>query len=181
MLTINVPEQEFYDSRTNKFYTVKAKTLQLEHSLLSISKWEAKWKKPFLSKEKMTVEQFVDYIRCMCLIPNIESETFRHLGKENYNAISDYINDPMTATWFNDENKPKGRSRETITSELVYYWMIALNIPMECQKWHFNRLMTLVRICNIKNAPPKKMKRNEILARNRALNEARRKALNSSG
>lgn len=181
MLTINVPEQEFYDSRTNKFYTLKAKTLQLEHSLLSISKWESKWKKPFLSKEKMTVEQFVDYIRCMSLTPNVESEVFRHLGKENYNAISDYINDPMSATWFSEDNKPKGRSRETITSELVYYWMIALNIPMECQKWHFNRLMTLVRICNIKNAPPKKMKRNEILARNRALNEARRKALNSSG
>lgn len=181
MLTINVPDQEFYDSRTNKFYTIKAKTLQLEHSLLSISKWESKWKKPFLSKEKMTVDQFLDYIRCMSLTPNVEPETFRHLGRDNYNAISDYINDPMSATWFSDDKKTGPRSRETVTSELVYYWMIALNVPMECQKWHFNRLMTLIKICNIKNAPPKKMRRNEILARNKALNDARRKALNSSG
>lgn len=181
MLTITVPEQEFYNSRENKFYTIKEKTLQLEHSLLSISKWEAKWKKPFLSKEQMTTEQFVDYIRCMTLTPNIDADVYQHLGRENYNRIAEYINDPMTATWFSDDKRKGGHSRETVTSELVYYWMVALNIPFECQKWHFNRLITLIKICNIKNAPPKKMKKNEILARNRALNEARRKALNSSG
>ena len=180
MLTIVVPEQEYYDSGANKFYTIKPKTLQLEHSLISISKWEAKWKKPFLSNEKMTTEQFLDYINCMSLTPS-DPDIFKFLGKDNYNKIADYINDPMTATWFSEvQSKPPGR-KETVTSELVYYWMIALNIPLECQKWHFNRLMTLIKICNIKNTPPKKMKKSEIMARNRALNEARRKALNSTG
>ena len=147
MITIVVPEQEYYDSGTNKFYTIKSKTLQLEHSLISISKWEAKWKKPFLSKEKMTTEQFLDYIYFMTITPSVDPEIFKFLGRENYNKIADYINDPMTATWFNeDKNKPSPRRRETVTSELVYYWMIALNIPLECEKWHFNRLMTLIKI-----------------------------------
>ena len=182
MITILVPEQEYYDSGTNKFYTVKARSLQLEHSLISISKWEAKWKKPFFGKDRMTNEQFLDYISCMSLTPNVDPEIYKFLGRDNYNKIADYINDPMTATWFSDDDsKNKRPRRETVTSELVYYWMIALNIPMECQKWHFNRLMTLIKVCNIKNTPAKKMKKSEIMSRNRALNEARRKALNTSG
>lgn len=181
MLTIEVPEQEVYDEKTNRIITVKAKTLQFEHSLISISKWEAKWKRPFLSKEKMTVDQFIDYISFMCLTPNVDKETILCIGKDGFNSISNYINDPMTATWFSNDKIKNGRVRETITSELVYYWMIALNIPMECQKWHFNRLMTLIKICNIKNAPSKKMKRSEIMARNKALNDARRARLHTSG
>ena len=180
MLEITVPEQELFNEATNEFIIIRSQVLKLEHSLVSISKWESKWKIPFLDKGKKTREQTIDYIRCMTITQNVNPMVYMGITNENIKAISDYIDDPMTATWFNEQQKRPGR-QEIVTSELIYYWMIALNIPMECQRWHLNRLLTLVRICNIKNQKPKKMSKNEIYSRNRALNAARRQKFNSKG
>lgn len=178
MLTITIPEQELFNELTNEFVRTKAHTIQLEHSLVSLSKWESKWNKPFLSKDEKTIEQTLDYIQCMTITQNIDPMVYRFLTDENIRDINDYIDAPMTATTFSDKGST---SREIITSEIIYYWMISLNIPMECQKWHLNRLLTLIRVCNVKNAPAKKMSRKEIMNRNAALNAARRKKLNSKG
>ena len=179
MLTIVVPEREYFDDNKNEFVHTKEVTLQLEHSLVSLSKWEAKWNKPFLSSNDKTDEEILDYIRCMTVTQNVDKSVYYRLSKENIEKINNYINLPMTATTFSDKNT--SRNKETITAEIVYYWMIALNIPFECQKWHLNRLLTLVKVCSIKNTPPKKMSRNEIFSRNRALNASRRKALGTKG
>lgn len=179
MLKIYVPQREFFNEETNEFVTVKGTTLTLEHSLLSISKWESKWHKPFMTKESKTIEEIVSYIECMTLNSISDPNVFKAITNKNLKEVQDYISDPMTATTFSDmHNKP---SREIVTSELIYYWMIALNVPFECQKWHINRLLTLIRVCNIKSQPAKKMNKREILNRNRALNAARRKALNTTG
>ena len=180
MLHINIPETELYDERTNEFIHVKPRTLALEHSLVSISKWEAKWCKPFISKEDMTEEQTIDYIRCMTLTQNVPPETYRCITNSIVDEIAEYINAPMTATWFSEEKNKKG-SREVITSEVIYYWMIALQIPPEYQKWHLNRLLTLIRVCNNKNTPPKKLGKSTLANQYAALNAARRKKYNSKG
>lgn len=180
MLTITIPETEQWDEVNQEFIHTKAQTLHLEHSLVSLSKWESKWCKPFLSKEDKTFDETIDYIRCMTLIRDVPESTYRCLTQANIKQINDYISAPMTATWFSKDNYGRG-SREQITSELIYYWMITLNIPFECQKWHLNRLLTLIRVCNIKNQPSKKMSRREIMGRNAALNAARRKQLNTTG
>lgn len=179
MLKITIPSREMFNEKTQEFFTTKEYTLQLEHSLVSISKWEAKWNIPFLSKEKKSIEQTLDYIKCMNTTQNISDEVFNYLTNDNIKKINEYIEAPMTATTFSKDNNKK--NNEIITSELIYYWMIALNIPMECQKWHINRLLTLVRICNIKNAPPKKMSPREVMSRNAALNAARRQKFHTSG
>lgn len=184
MLRITIPGDEQWDAAKEEFVqTRKDQTLQLEHSLVSISKWESKWCKPFLRKDPMTDEEITDYVRCMTLTQNVDPEVYRYLTNENFEQVNQYINAPMTATWFSEEKdgKRKGNRGEQITSELIYYWMIALNIPSEYQKWHLNRLLTLIRVCNVKNQPPKKMSKKEILARNRVLNEARRQQLNTRG
>lgn len=180
MLHIVIQEGEFFDEKTEEFLKVKKQTLQLEHSLVSLSKWESKWHKAFLGRDEKSIDETIDYIRCMTLNKNIDPKVYSLLTKENIKEINDYIGDPMTATTFNDRGNKKA-TREIITSELIYYWMIALNIPFECQKWHLNRLLTLIRICNIKNQPSKKMGKHEIMSRNAALNAARRKQLNSKG
>ena len=180
MLKIIIPSTEMWDEVNEKFVYSKEQVLQLEHSLVSLSKWESKWCKPFLSKENKTFEETIDYIRCMTINQNIQDEVYNCLTGENIREINEYISAPMTATRFSNDAIGKG-SREQITSELIYYWMIALNIPFECQKWHINRLLTLIRVCNIKNHPSKKMSRREIMSRNTALNAARRKKLRTNG
>lgn len=180
MLKITIPEEEFYDESSQTFVYAKQETLQLEHSLVSISKWEAKWNKPFLSKEEKTYEETIDYVRCMTITQNVNRSVYTRLTNENLREIDAYIEAPMTATTIH-EDKTKTPGREIITSELIYYWMIALNIPPEYQKWHLNRLLTLVRVCNVKNTPPKKRSKKEIMSRNAALNAKRRRALNSRG
>lgn len=182
MLTIIIPETEHYDSNKNEFFIKKSQVIKLEHSLVSLSKWESKWRKPFLSDEKKTNEEIIEYIKCMT-IGMVEPDVYTRLSNENIKEISEYINSPMTATWFTDRN-PNKRSKEIVTSERIYYWMIAYNIPFECQKWHLNRLLTLIRICGIENDKQnggKKMTKSEILANNRALNAQRRAKLNSKG
>jgi hypothetical protein len=181
-----IPEREYFDEKKQEFIpipgkpAIKEQTLKLEHSLVSLSKWESKWCKPFLSKNNLTTEETLDYIRCMTLTQNVPPEVYERIPEESVKQISEYINAPMTATWFSKDIEKKS-SNEAITSELIYYWMIALQIPMECQKWHLNRLITLVKICNAKNAPPKKMSKRSIMSQNAALNAARRKQLNSKG
>ena len=180
MLTITIPATEVFDEFTGEFVSIKEQTLQLEHSLISISKWESRWCKPFLSKQDKTSEEVIDYIKCMTLNKNVSDDVYGYLTQSNINAINEYIGAPMTATYFSGTERGK-KSNEQITSELVYYWMIALNIPFECQKWHINRLLTLIRVCNVKNTPPKKMSKREIISRNAALNAARRQQLNTKG
>ena len=180
MLTINVPPREMFDEATCEFIYLKGQTLQLEHSLVSIAKWESKWHKPFLGKEPKTLEEERDYVRCMTITQNVDPLIYSGLTSDIFSQIKSYIDDPMTATWFStDKSGPV--NREIITSEIIYYWMFSFSIPKECEKWHLNRLLTQIRVANIKNSPPQKMSNKEIYSRNKALNDARRKAMNSKG
>lgn len=182
MLKLVIPASEKWDEVNEEFVYIKEQVLQLEHSLISVSKWEAKWHKPFISDKGMTRAETLDYIRCMTLTQNVPIETYAAITDAMIEKINAYIDNPMTATWFNKKDKKAGkRSTEAVTSELIYYWMISLGIPMECQKWHLNRLITLIKVCNIKNAPAKKMNKRDILSQNAAINKARREAFNSKG
>ena len=181
MLQITVPiSPEGWDEERQEFVDPQVKTLQLEHSLVSISKWESKWHKAFLSKKDKTEEEIFDYIKCMTLTQNVDPSVYDHLTIDNVNQIKAYIEDPMTATVINTNSSDKS-NKETVTSELIYYWMIALNIPSEYQKWHINRLLKLIEVCNVKNSPPKKRSKSDIMRSNAALNAARRKQLGTRG
>lgn len=181
MLKIIIPEREYFDAQSNEFLLLKEQELVLEHSLLSISKWESKWKKPFLSKEPKSPEESIDYIRCMTLNTNLNPYAYLGLSESIFSKISAYVDDSMSATWFNEKQNSSNGKSQVVTSELIYYWMIAFGIPFECQKWHLNRLLTLIRICEIKNTPSKKMKKKDIYAQNRALNASRRSRFGSNG
>ena len=181
MLQITIRPFELFDEGKQEFISYKkAQVLQLEHSLISISKWEQKWHKAFLSKNDKTYEETIYYIQCMTLTQNVDPISYYFISDDDMNRINEYISDSMTATFFMKDKKP-ARSSGIVTSELIYYWMIALGIPFECQKWHLNRLLTLIKICQIKNAPPKKRSERDIMAQNAALNAARRKRLNTKG
>lgn len=173
-----IPER--WDEKLGEFIPPVTTILQLEHSLISLSKWESTWCKPFFSKQEKTLEETLDYIKCMTLNKNIQPEIYTNLSPKNIDEINAYIEAPMTATWFPKDTSGKN-NREQITNELIYYWMIKLNIPFECQKWHINRLLTLIRVCNVKDQPPKKMSAREIASRNKALNEQRKRQLNTRG
>ena len=180
MLRITVPAVELWDEARQEFIQTKEQTLQLEHSLVSLSKWESRWCKPFLSKDEKTTEQVLDYVRCMTITQNVNPDVYFRLSDENIQQINAYIDAPMTATTFREDKTGK-RGREIITSEIIYYRMSAYNIPPEYQKWHLNRLLTLIRVCDIKNQPPKKRSKRDIMATNAALNAARRKQLGTRG
>ena len=173
--TIETPEGEVL------FKSTPGGTLLLEHSLISLSKWEAKFKKPFLGGEQKTREESIYYVKCMNLNKNINNDVYDLLSDADINKINEYIEDPMSATWFNESPNSRKSRKEVITSEIIYYWMIALNVPVQFEKWHLNRLMSLIKVCEIKQRDPKKMKKNEILARNKKLNDARRKRSGSRG
>lgn len=174
MLEITVPSKEFWDPDKEMFITITGATLQLEHSLVSISKWESEWERPFFDPKPKTVEETIDYIKCMT-IGKHSDDIFISIAKDPklLETIKQYIDKPMSATWFNDNKTRKSSSREVITSELIYYWMISFNIPFECQKWHINRLLTLIRICGIKNQPPKKTKQKDLSKQYAELNAKR--------
>lgn len=178
MLEIYVPESEHFNEETNEFFNVNGQTLKLEHSLVSISKWEAKWHKSFLNSDDKTNEEIIDYIRCMSINP-IDKNVLLSLTEQNLLDIQSYIQDPMTATVIKDT--PGHKNNEIITSELIYYWMVALEIPIECEKWHLNRLLTLIKVCNVKNQPSKKMSKRDIYNQNRMLNEARKAKYHTRG
>lgn len=178
MLTLEVVTQELFDEDSGKFITEKEEIV-LEHSLVSLSKWESIHQKPFLDKTEKTSAEILSYIECMVLSPEDSSEILAHLSNDHYSATNDYLESSQSATTFGDSrNAP---SREIITSELIYYWMVAFTIPFECETWHLNRLLTLIRICSIKNQTGKKMKRGEVLKRNADLNAQRKAALNTTG
>ena len=181
MLRLVIPiSPEGWDEEKNEFIEPKTQVLQLEHSLVSISKWESKWCRPFISNKDMTVEETIDYVKCMTLTQNVNPDVYTHITSDHIDQVKDYISAPMTATVFSDDGRSKGRG-EIVTAELIYYWMIALQIPFECRKWHLNQLLTLIKVCNIKNQPPKKRSKRDIMSRNTALNAARRKQLNTRG
>ena len=181
MLELTIPASESWDERKEEFVvTRKEQTLKLEHSLVSLSKWESKWCKPFISTKERTPEETMDYIKCMTVSPNVDPIVYNLLTNEHIKQVNEYISAPMTATTISGTNGGK-QSRDVVTAELIYYWMIALNIPFECQKWHLNRLLMLIRVCNHMNQPPKKMSKRDVMSRNAALNAARRKQLNTNG
>ena len=181
MLRITIPAGEAFNEQTNEFISVKEQILSLEHSLVSISKWESKWGKPFLGKDSKTREEMIDYIRCMTLTQNVDPNVYHFITSKNIEEISSYIEAPMTATWFNEKEGRGRHNNEIVTSEIIYYWMVSFNIPVEFQKWHLNRLLTLIKVCSLKNEPQKKMSKREILDRNKAINKARRESMHTSG
>lgn len=186
MLKIEIPTVEYLKPETYEFFTIEGKTLQLEHSLISLSKWESRWKKAFLKKDpERTIEQTRDYVRCMTLTQNVNPDIYLNLNVELMDQINAYINDPMTATYLTKMEQGKsGVNRDTVTSELIYYWMVALQIPFECQKWHLNRLLTLIEVCNVKNSVPTKMSEEQKRAQASqwsSINAARRARLRSKG
>ena len=191
-LELEIAAHEGWDAKKEEFVNTPSVTLRLEHSLVSLSKWESKHKKPYLKEnEEKTQEEILDYIKCMTITQNVTDEVYSLLTEQDLKKINDYIVDPMTATWFNENSANNSsapqacRRKEQITSELIYYWMISYRIPMQCEKWHLNRLLTLIRIFSIKdaeaNGKSNKMSKRDILSQNRALNAARRKALGTKG
>lgn len=182
MLQITINSTELFDDKTQEFIHIKEQILCLEHSLLSISKWESKWHKPYLTKTNKTIEETIDYIKCMTLTSNVRPEVYLALSNKNFDEIANYIEDPMTATWFSSSDSDS-KSNQQITNELIYYWMFTLQIPKECEKWHIARLMTLIRVFNEENKTSTKSNNftNDMLTQRRALNEARRKQLNTKG
>lgn len=180
MLVIEVPKRTLWDETNEMFIQSDAAILQLEHSLLSLSKWESIYKKPFLSQEAKSLEETKTYIKCMTINKNVPPEVYDALTDVEYSKINAYINESRSATFFNEEDDPrKKHSSEQITSELIYYWMISLGIPFECKTWHLDNLFKLIKVCNIKNSPPKKHSMNELYARHNAIN-ARNKARSRS-
>lgn len=180
MLTITVLGQEHYDESKAEFFTTEDVVLRMEHSLVSLSKWEAIHKKPFITKEEKTSDQVFSYIKCMVL-HDLDEEVLSRFSTENLEQVSDYLNDSQTATWFYEPPGSQAPNKETITSELIYYWMIAFNIPFSAETWNLSRLFTLIKVCNAKNGKPKKMSADEIHARNRRLNEQRKAELGTTG
>ena len=179
-ITITIADQEFFDQKTNRFLTVKGRKLSFEHSLLSISKWESIWHKPYLSLERKTDEEAYSYLECMCLDKDVNPLLFKSIDHETMKQIVAYIDNSMTATTFREDKK--NNKREIITNEIIYYWMTELNIPFDpCQKWHFNHLMTLIRVASAKKTPPKKMGKKEWASQRAALNAQRRAKYHTSG
>ena len=180
MLQIIVPAFEGWDENKCEFVYGKEQTIKLEHSLVSLSKWEAKWRKPFLTKTEKSREEELDYIRCMTIGQPSDPGVYDRLTDEQLKQIAEYIDSPMTATTFSEDKRSKP-NREIMTSEVIYCAMIQNNIPAEFEKWHLNRLLTLIRVCSIKNGPQKKMSARDIMAQNAALNAARLKRSGSKG
>lgn len=180
MLTLYVPPREYFDERTETFINIPAQTLELEHSLYAVSKWEAKWHKAFLGKKPKTQEEMLDYIRCMTLTPNVDPMVYIGLTAENQEQIKEYLENRMSATYLS-KREDEQKSGDTVTSELIFYWMTALQIPFECQHWHLNRLLMLIQVCSVKNQPQKKKGSRSIMRRNSALNAQRRAKHHTKG
>ena len=186
MLELVVQDQERWDEDKEEFITSYGPVkLQLEHSLISLSKWEQKWHKPYLSTEK-DKEMLIDYIRCMT-IGKVDPEVYNHISPKNIDEVGEYLSDPMTATWFNDKKVGGAPARtgklngEVITAEILYYDMFSMQIPKECEKWHLNTLIALIRVFGEKNAPKKKMSRKEVTQQYAALNAQRKARLGTRG
>ena len=181
MLQLTIPiSPEYWDDEKEVFVPPETITVEMEHSLLSISKWEERWHKAFLTKKEKTTEETIDYLRCMTITPNVDPDVWKNINKDHVDKVYEYINDPMTATTIREMPNTK-KSSEVVTAELIYHWMIAANIPLDKESWHLNKLLTLIRVCAVKSSPPKKMSNQAILKQNAALNKARRQQHNSRG
>lgn len=178
-LSITIEKRELYDEKENRFIEIPTRTIVLEHSLLSISKWESKWHKPFFTNNKKSKEEMIDYVRCMTISGVCDPEHYYGLSSKNWKEIHDYIQNPMTATTV--KNQMNRSSNEVLTNELIYYWMTELNIPFSCDKWHINRLLTLIEVASVKKKPPKKMSQSAVMRQNHALNAARRAKYGTRG
>jgi hypothetical protein len=181
LLVLDVGAREGFDESTQEFVTIHGTRLELEHSLASLSKWESRFEKPFLNAERKTSEETIAYVECMALDPNVPPEVFQNLSNEDIEKVMNYIDAKMTATWFNELPGQTARSQEVITAEIIYYWMVSLNVPFECQYWHLNRLTTLIKVINKKNQPQKKMSFKDAAAQRRLLNQQRRSQHNTTG
>lgn len=181
MLHIDIPSVEVYDEVNNEFKIRKGASIAMEHSLLSLSKWESKWHKPFLTDYEKSFEETIDYYRCMTITQNVDPNVYYNINGSISRRIEAYMSDSMTATTFNNLPPNGSNSDGFITAEIIYYWMISLGIPFECQKWHLNRLMTLIRVVSAKNAPAKKIPKEELLERQRRLNAERKAKFKTSG
>lgn len=186
MLTIIVPDKEWFDEDTEQFVSIKGAVLQMEHSLIALSKWESKWKKSFLDKlDSLTPEEMIDYFRCMSINSKADPSVYAAIWNdfELRNKVMDYINDSMSAVKFKEDKEgPHSSIKDSLTSDIIYYWMVANQIPFDCEKWHVNRLISLVRICGIKNnAGNKTMSKADLMRRNKDLNSARRSKMHSRG
>lgn len=181
MLRITIPSRELFDERTYTFTTIKGQTIQLEHSLVSVAKWEAKWKKPYTSPIPKTSEEFLDYIRCMTITQNVNPDIYYGLTSENLEAISEYIEDPMSARAISTRTNT-GSRKNSVTAELIYYFMFSFNIPKECEKWHLNRLLNLIDLFSVKNqnGKQKRMTKDDLMER-KMLNEQRKAQWNTKG
>lgn len=179
MLNLTVTLKEGFNEKDDEFVPFETFSLVLEHSLASLSKWEAFFEKPFLTTDDKSTEEILWYIKAMILTPNVPDEVLAKLSQRNLDEINSYINAKMTATRFREDNSRP--SREIITAEIIYYWMITFNIPFECEHWHLNKLMTLIQVCSKKNEPTKELSIQEVAARNRELNARRRTELNTKG
>ncbi len=180
MLRLIIEGDEYFNEEEQTFETTEAVVIDLEHSLVSLSKWESKYQKPFLAPGAKTSDEVFGYIRAMIISPNLDLDVLNRFSQKNIDEVQEYIDSSQSATTFGTMPERRGPG-EVITSELIYYWMVAFNIPFDCQYWHLNRLFSLIRICNIKNSKPKKMSRNEIAQRNRELNAKRKAELGTSG
>jgi len=180
MLKLAVTMKEAFDEKLREFVPFEVFVLELEHSLASLSRWEAKFEKPFLDTKDKTNEEVLAYIKMMTITPEVSPEVYARLNNDNYSEINEYINAKMTATTIHDRG-PQRPTKEIITAEIIYHWMIQYNIPFECEHWHLNKLITLVRVCNVKNTPPKKMSRGEAARKQRELNAQRRASYGTRG
>ncbi len=180
MLKILVTPTELYDNETNTFTNTEEFEVELEHSLLSLSKWEAKHQKPFLAAGKMTDDEILDYVMCMCLTESVTREMVKGGSDQIFREVNEYINSSQSATTFGEMPEKRGRG-EVITSELIYYWLVAFTIPFECETWHLNRLFSLIRICNMKNSKPKKVAPGEAARQRKELNDKRKAEWGTSG
>lgn len=187
MIEINVPASSVVDPDTNRIYRVKKdQKIQLEHSLISIQKWESRWHIAYLKRDhQKTYEQIIDYIRCMTLTPNVADDVYYCIPDSELKRVAQYIDDPMSATRVHDAPPVKsfgiGQKQDVVTAEVIYYWMIAMNIPYECRKWHLQQLLTLIRVINAKNAPKKKRPMKDVLAEYRSINEENKKRFGTKG
>lgn len=182
-LSVTIPANEFWDFRAEEFVNTVDTTIHIEHSLAAIAKWESHWKKPFLENKTLTGDELLDYIRCMTIEDGIDTRVYLGLSGQNLESIRTYMEDSMTAAWFKEDKKSgkSGHVGSALTAEIIYYYMIELGIPFECENWHFNRLMTLIRVCSEKQAVPKKMAKKDIFAQNAALNAKRKARLGTKG
>ena len=175
-IPITIPATEMWDPVAHRFYDVKERTITMEHSLVSLSKWESKWKIPFIGNKNLTAEQLLSYFQCMTIEKNVNPMIYQCLTAKQIDDIMKYIDDSMTATWFgkSDDDVAAQTDNRAVTSELIYYWMFASGISKECEKWHLNRLITLIHVTSEENKPKKKRTEAERMAHHRALLKARR-------